>query len=76
MVNGAFRLYTTKEASDQIGRSKATLLRWIAKGSIEDVKQRDDNNYRIWTESDVKRFIVYKNELDKIKKRKRSAPDG
>lgn len=64
------QLYTTKEASQQIGRSKATILRWISNKLISDVEHRDDNDYRIWSDTDIKRFIEFKNALDMEKTRK------
>lgn len=71
-TNASQRLYTTKQASEIIGRSKGTILRWISNG-FTDVKYRDDNDSRIWTEEDILRFINKKNDMNanrKIRKRK------
>jgi len=60
------KLYTTKEACAQIGRSKDAVLRWIRLRLIEDVK-RDNKNNRIWTDEDIRRFILLRNEMNNKK---------
>lgn len=51
---GADRL-NTHEAAQELGVSKATLLRWIRDGKITDVK-RDRNNWRVFTAEDIRRI--------------------
>ena len=54
------RIYTTKEVLEKIGISRSTLYNWLNRGKVPDVS-RDRNNYRIFTERDIKRLLKYKN---------------
>ncbi|MGE5653765.1 MAG: MerR family transcriptional regulator [Bacillota bacterium] len=47
-------MYSTQEAADRIGVSKATLLRWISSEMIRDV-ERDQRGWRIWSDEDIAR---------------------
>ncbi len=47
-------MYSTQEAADRIGVSKATLLRWISSELIRDV-ERDQRGWRIWSDEDIAR---------------------
>lgn len=69
-------LYTTKEALEQIGRSYATVRRWIKDKLIEDVKNRDDNDKRLWSKLDIERFIDFKNTQDTLKRLRRKESSG
>lgn len=51
----AERTYSTKEAAGEAGISKSTLLRWIRDDRLKDVR-RDRNNWRVFSERDVKRI--------------------
>jgi DNA (cytosine-5)-methyltransferase 1 len=54
------RLYTTKEVVRKIGISRATLYNWFRNKKVRDVA-RDRNNFRIFTEADIRRIAEYKN---------------
>jgi excisionase family DNA binding protein len=49
-------LYRTKEACQILGISRSTLLRWFAKGMIEDTSYRDIRGWRLFTRSDISRI--------------------
>ena len=44
--------YSTHEAADSVGMSKATLLRWLKSGQISPPK-RDVRGWRIFSEDDL-----------------------
>jgi excisionase family DNA binding protein len=52
MVLEGQKYYSASEAAELAGVHRMTLLRWIRQGKIEDV-QRDRNNWRIFSESDI-----------------------
>ena len=52
--------YTTKEILTIAGIARATLYNWLKDGKIPEV-QRDRNNYRIFSEEDLKHLVNYKN---------------
>ena len=54
------KIYSTKEVLKIVGISKATLYNWLRDGKIPEA-HRDRNNYRIFSEGDVKRLQDYKN---------------
>ncbi len=56
--------YSTKEVLDKVEVARATLYKWLREGKISEV-WRDRNNYRIFTEKDVKQILGYKNCLNK-----------
>lgn len=47
-------MYSTQEAADRIGVSKATLLRWLSSEMIREV-ERDQRGWRIWSDEDIAR---------------------
>jgi len=57
--------YLTSEACEMTGISRGTLFRWIREGIIRDVKLKDRNGWRLFTESDVKKI---KTEAQRTKK--------
>jgi DNA-binding transcriptional MerR regulator len=52
------------EACAMAGTSRNTLLRWIRESRFADVKTRDRNGWRLFTEDDIERL---KAEVSKIK---------
>ena len=48
--------YQTKEAIEKIGISRATFFRWIKKGVIEDVEQKDRRGWWLFTKDDINRM--------------------
>jgi len=54
------KIYRTKEVLRIIGISRATLYNWFRDKKIKDVA-RDRNDFRVFTEKDIKRLLDYKN---------------
>lgn len=48
----AKRTYTTEEAAEVLSISKSTILRWLKKGRIDEVR-RDRNGWRVFTAADI-----------------------
>ena len=48
--------YRTTEACRMIGISRSTLVRWLAKGLLEDASHRDIRGWRLFTEADITRI--------------------
>ena len=65
--------YTTKEAADAVGITRATLQDWIKKKKFAAPKlQRLGNvSARIWRESDVARLKKIKSEIYQEKRAKK-----
>jgi excisionase family DNA binding protein len=55
--------YRTREVCQMAGISRATLLRWLKSGVLQDISHRDRRGWRLFTEADVKRI---KKEANKI----------
>ena len=47
--------YLTGEACEMAGISRGTLFRWIREGIIPEVKMKDRNGWRLFSEADVKK---------------------
>jgi|WetSurMetagenome_2_1015567.scaffolds.fasta_scaffold1751933_2 excisionase family DNA binding protein len=50
------KFYTTAEVCKLAGTNRDTLLRWIREKKFNDVKYRDRNGWRLFTESDLERL--------------------
>ena len=50
------KYYNTSEACKLAGTYRATFLRWVREGKIEDVKTRDRNGWRLFTEEDIRKL--------------------
>ena len=55
--------YRTGEVCQMVGISRATLLRWLRSGVLQDMSHRDRRGWRLFAEADVKRI---NNEANKI----------
>ena len=56
--------YRTSEACRVVGISRATLLRWLKAGIIDDVPHRDRRGWRLFGKADIARI---KEEAHKVK---------
>jgi excisionase family DNA binding protein len=56
--------FTITEACAIAGTHRNTVLRWIREGRFVDVKIRNRNGWRLFTNNDIKRL---KSEINKIK---------
>ena len=56
------KTYSTGEVAKLLGIHKNTLLRWLYRGAIPEPKRGKfvGRNFRIWTESDLRRASRYK----------------
>jgi predicted site-specific integrase-resolvase len=45
--------YLTSEACEIAGISRGTLFRWIREGIVEDVKIKDRNGWRLFSQKEV-----------------------
>lgn len=59
------KAYTTKQAADAVGISRATLQAWIASGKVKapDIEVRNGRAVRLWTPSDVAKLKAVKKEI-------------
>ena len=53
-------IYRTKEVLERVRVSRATLYKWLKEGKVPDV-HRDRNNFRIFTNEDIRKILEYKN---------------
>ena len=51
------------EACEIAGTNRNTLLRWIRDGRFPDVKTRDRNGWRLFTEADIARLKLEVNAI-------------
>ncbi len=52
MVEGE-TFYFAHEAAKEAGISKATLLRWVEKGVVNDARKRDRNGWRLFSMTEI-----------------------
>jgi len=50
--------YSTKQAAQQIGVSKETLLRWLRDRLVKE-PPRDRRGWRVWTQQDIERVAAW-----------------
>lgn len=50
------KFYTTTEACKLAGTNRDTFLRWIRENKFDDVRHRDRNGWRLFTEGDLRRL--------------------
>jgi len=57
--------YLTSEACEMAGISRGTLFRWIREGIIDDVKIKDRNGWRLFSEAEIKKLKAEANKTSK-----------
>lgn len=57
--------YNIGEACELVGISRDTFLRWVRKGKFPDVKHRDRNGWRLFTQDDIHRLKAKINLVEK-----------
>ncbi len=59
------KLYTTREAAEAVGITRATIQEWIRRGKFAAPRPRlrGSVGMRLWTESDVARLRVTKERI-------------
>ena len=55
------KFFTTKQILKRVGVSRNTLFLWLKKGKIPEVA-RDRNGHRLFTVTDIKNILKYKNK--------------
>jgi DNA-binding transcriptional MerR regulator len=58
--------YNTAEACKIAGTNKDTFLRWVKLGKFVDVKHRDRNGWRLFTDNDLVRLRTKVNHLQMV----------
>jgi len=61
------KFYSTIDIARACGVSKSTIYQWIIRGKLSDVKIRNNRGDRIWTQSDLDRFVAYAKSRPKAK---------
>jgi hypothetical protein len=56
VILGNKKFYNTQEACRSAGTNRDTLLRWIRKNKFTDVKLRDRNGWRLFSNDDLIRL--------------------
>ena len=56
------RRFTTKQAAEQVGVSKDTLLDWLYKSRIPE-PPRDWRGWRVWGEEHIRTAIEWNNQI-------------
>jgi predicted site-specific integrase-resolvase len=64
-INGE-KYYRTAEACEKAGISRATLFRWLKKGTFKDDLTKDRRNWRLFTEEDILRLKSEANKINKV----------
>ena len=64
-VNGG-TFYTTAEACEIAGTNRYTFLRWVRQGKFSDVRHRDRNGWRLFTEEDLSRLKARVNHIEQM----------
>jgi excisionase family DNA binding protein len=67
------RIYTTQEAADAVGITRATLQDWIKKKKFASAPKLQRFGVRLWTAADVARLKKVKKEIYQIHKKRRVA---
>jgi len=55
--------YRTAEVCSMAGISRSTLFRWLRKGILDDVSQRDRRGWRLFTYHDIRRITEESNKV-------------
>lgn len=58
--------YRTSEACKRAGISKATLLRWLKQGILEDVSYTDRRGWRLFTDDHIDRIRAETNKIERL----------
>jgi len=55
--------YRTQEALEQIGLPRSTFFKWLKEEKVEDVKYKDRNGWRLFTEEEIKKLKRFKETI-------------
>ncbi len=57
------KFYRTQEALQLIGLPRSTFFKWLKEDKVEDVKYKDRNGWRLFTEDDIKKLKRFKETI-------------
>jgi predicted site-specific integrase-resolvase len=55
--------YSLKQVASRVGRSTATIVRWIDVGKVKITKKKNAQGHYIFTEADLQRLKSYKESV-------------
>jgi transposase len=53
--------YALKQVAEKVGRSKATIVRWMETAKVQVKKKKNAQGQYIFTEADLQKFIAHEN---------------
>ncbi len=57
------KYYRTQEALALIGLPRSTFFKWLKEEKVEDVKYKDRNGWRLFTDDDIKKLKRFKETI-------------
>ena len=57
------KYYRTAEALELIGLPRSTFFKWLKEEKVEDVKYKDRNGWRLFTDDDIKKLRRFKETI-------------
>ena len=57
------KFYRTREALELIGLPRSTFFKWLKEEKVEDVKYKDRNGWRLFTDDDIKKLKRFKEAI-------------
>lgn len=64
MVN--IKGYSLKEVAEKVGRSKATIVRWIELKKVDVRKKKNAQGHYVFTEADLQKFKAYNESIIQV----------
>lgn len=55
--------YSLKDVADRVGRSTATIVRWIDVGKVKITKKKTAQGHYIFTEADLQKLVAYNSSI-------------
>jgi len=57
------KFYRTQEALELVGLPRSTFFKWLKEEKIADVKYKDRNGWRLFTDEEIKKLIKFKDTI-------------
>ena len=57
------KYYRTQEALALVGLPRSTFFKWLKEEKVEDVKYKDRNGWRLFTDDDIKKLKRFKETI-------------
>ena len=58
--------YSLKEVAKKVGRSTATIVRWIEVGKVKITKKKNAQGHYIFTEADLQKLKSYDENIKQV----------